>query len=710
MSLLPSRRALGAPLSCLLALCAPPLALAEDTVPEVVVTGNKDAPPEGRAEDGYRTSTGSFGVLGKTTLKEVPFSLNVTPGALIENSNAHTLGDALKTNPTATVLMAPSGYTSMTRMMVRGFTAADQSETRDGLVDRSFSFPPIENVDRIEVLNGFSGFLSGFSALGGAVNYVSKRPSDQPLYSVRSGFYGGGIAFGHADIGGPVPGTGDRLGYRLNAYHEYGSTFINGSNQKRTVVSNRMEYKIRDESRVWADAWHQEYKATGLQPYFALSAGVRVPDAFDATKQYGQSWTYNKAEKTVLGAGFDAKLNDTFTLRTGYRWGTMWRQYAYVGNTLNTNGTYTEKYTTSPRQNEVTHSAYALLDATFDTWGIGHTVTGGYTGTDYSYDRGDDVSVTLGSSTIASPAVYANPNRRVGGTNTWQSNYLDNYLISDRIAVTDWLSVLAGITHAAVKQRAHGTGTAISTSNYRKTAYTPSAAVMVKPWADTTLYASYMEALVGGESTSVATAVNKNTVLDPSISRQYEIGAKTTLHGVDLSAALFRLDKVNSEIDPADNVFKQDGREVHQGIEFMASGRPLDNLTVGGGFTLMDARIEKAIANPALTGKIPVNVPKLQARLYAEYTLPWVPDVTLTGGVNYFGKRPVDARNTDYLDAATTVDAGLRYEPEVLGHKVSAALTVANVFDKRYWAYFRSGDGLLAGAPRVVSVSVKATW
>lgn len=683
-----------------------------EAVPEVVVRDQQDQ-PEGSAESGYRNTTGTVGPLGKQGLKDTPYSLNVTSGQLVENTNAHSLGEVLKTNPTATLLMSSAGYSSMARMMVRGFTAADQSEMRDGLVDRSFSYPPIENVERIEVLNGFSGFLYGFSALGGAVNYASKEPTPEPLASVAVGNYGGGINYAHADVGGPVTGTDGKLGYRFNAYREDGETYVEGSDQERSLVSARIHYNFTPDTRIWTDAWHQNYHATGLQTYFNLGTGVKVPDAsrFDARTQYGQDWTYNKAEKTLVGAGLDTKLSDVFSLRTGYRYGTMWRQYAYVGNTLtDAAGNYSQRYTITPRQQETTHSEYALLDTKVKTWDIGHIITTGYSGTDFQYNRGADVSSALGNSNIDSTVTYADPNLSAGGKNQWMKQYYDSYQASDRITLNDSWSALLGINHAVLKQMAWGPGAAISTSNYTAKKSTPSLALMYKPVPEISTYASYMEALVGGESTTSAAAVNRNQVLPPSVSEQYELGVKATLGGVDVNAALFRIDKVNSAIAPADNVFKQDGREIHQGLEVVASGKLTERLTVVGGFTVMDAHVEKATANTASEGKTPVNVPEEQARLYLEYALPFVPDLTLTGGANYFGQRPVNTLNTDYLDAATTFDLGLRYEPEVYGHKVNMNLTVSNLFDTAYWAYYRSGDGLLLGAPRVISFNLKGTW
>ncbi|NTV11981.1 MAG: TonB-dependent receptor plug domain-containing protein, partial [Zoogloea sp.] len=307
-----------------------------DTVelPEVRVSSSREQ-AEGSADSGYRNKSASAGPLGRIPLQDTPYSLNVTSGELFENRGAHTVSEALKTNPTVSTLMESGTYVSMSRVMIRGFTAADQGDLRDGLVDRSFSYVPLENVERIEVLNGLSSFLYGFAALGGTLNYVSKQPTAAPYASLALGQYGGGINYLHADLGGPVPGD-ERWGYRMNAYAEDGHTFVEGSSQSRSLLSALATFKAPRDTTLQADIWHQELEMKGLQNYINLASGIKVPsaDLFDATRQYGQDWSYNKAEKTLMGLGLESRLNDTFRLRTAYRYGEMWRDYQWVASTL----------------------------------------------------------------------------------------------------------------------------------------------------------------------------------------------------------------------------------------------------------------------------------------------------------------------------------------------------------------------------------------
>lgn len=689
-------------------------------LPSVQVTGKQES-SDGSVESGYRYDDASVGPLGKTPLRDTPYSIHVTSGELIRNRGAHTQYDALKTNPAVSSLMSSFGYSSMSRVMIRGFSASDQNDMRDGLVDRSFTVIPFENVERVEVMNGMSGFLYGFSTPGGAVNYITKQPPEKMYVSADTGFYAGKVFYGHVDVGGPISPTNDRLSFRINAALEGGETYLDDSNMYRNFVSAIVKYKLGESTTIWADFWNQYFTQDGIQSYFSVDpgAGIGVPSAsdFSARKQYGQSWTYNHARKTVGGVGFESKLNDTFTLRSAFRYGDMWREYRYVTNALTTTpGVYTESATASPRSYETTRSAYALMDATFDTWSFSHKLTFGYSGTGFVFKRGKDVTQTLGTSNINAISAFFEPAVALGSSNLCYREDMDNFILGDRIDLTEKISVLAGVTYAMYNLNTNSDtwGGPVGGSHQFQTAFTPTLALMYKPWKTVTTYASYMEGLAGGgiaPTTYGGKAVlNAGEVMKPSISRQYEVGAKATFGKLDLGAALFYIDKVNEFTDSNTLTYKQDGREVHKGVEVNATGRLTDNLSLTGGFTFMDARMEKT--NSAATeGKVPVNVPDKQARLYMEYNLPFAKEVTVAAGVFHNGKRYVDTQNISYLSESTTFDAGLRYEPKVLGHDVCVNLNVKNIFDTSYWSYYSKGNGgLFLGEPRTVTLSLKATW
>ena len=681
-----------------------------DAVENVVVTGKYL--PNGSAESGYRQDKASLGPLGTASFLDTPYSLNVTSGELIENTAATTLMDALKTNPTVAVQQASGWYASMTGIQVRGFSRAEAT-MRDGLIDRAFTFVPIENVDRIETLSGFSGFLYGFAGSAGSVNMVSKRPTENTMLNFRTGVYARAIGFAHIDTGGPLTDVAPGLGHRLNAYYENGESMYKDGLQKRTFLSERVEYTPLKDVTLWGDAWFQEYGQRGLATALNPSTKTGVPDAvlFDPSRNYGQNWTRNISHELLLGTGLDAKLSDIFGLRFGYRYCQEQRDYNYIQEDLiDAAGNYTEKYYRAPRQHETTHSAYALIDAHLATWGVTHDITAGYSSTNYAFSKGIDVGVVLGTSNIFAPVYFADPQLIPGGKTQTADQFYYNLLIGDHIVFSDAVSLLAGVNYASLRQYTYSYVTGAKTSVYSLHKATPSVSLIYKPLSNLSAYVSYIESVAGGESTSSTTAVNANQVLPPSTSTQYEIGTKATLHNVMLSIALFRINKVNAEIDPRDNIFKQDGREIHQGAEFTITGKLLDHLTAVGGFTWLDARVEKATANTATEGKTPVNVPERQARAFLEYELPFLDQLFVSVGANYSGKRPVDVYNTNYMKGATTYDAGIRYSLDLNDHKLTFNLVASNIANTAYWSYYSNGTGLMLGAPRNISFSVKGDW
>ncbi|OGS37545.1 MAG: hypothetical protein A2293_11405 [Elusimicrobia bacterium RIFOXYB2_FULL_49_7] len=693
----------------------------------------KQVEKEGSAKSGYRHKSAQVGPLGNIPLKEIPYSINVTSGELIENRAAHTPQEALKTNPTVANLMQSNQYSGMSRVMIRGFNASDQSELRDGLSDRSFCYAPMEQVERIEVMNGMSGFLYGFSSLGGTVNYISKQPVDQRLANFSIGQYNNGLNFVQADLGGPLSkDSAKALTYRALAFREDGNTFIDDGKQQRTLLYGAMNYRLSDKTTLQTNIWRQNHYVTGLTTLFAVDPleNIPIPDAFDPSVQYGQSWTYNKSEKTVLGLAMNSEISPALTVRAAYRYGDMWRQYKYIAAKLiDSKGTYREQLIESPRQGEFTHSAYALADTKFKTAFLHHSVTFGYQGSAFYYSRGDDKKTWVAeTSHVDNPMHFNDTALGILGTNTWQSQNQDNILIGDRIDLKGFFSIFAGVNYAEIRQKARSTATsaAISTSNFIQGKFSPSLALTYKPASFVSTYVSYMQGLEAGGIAPV-TALNKNEILKPFASEQYEFGGKATLLGLDINVALFRLTKTNQYLDLRDNIYKQDGKQQHQGIEITVSGKLTNNLTLIGGGTILDAEILKANndISKTLEGKIPENIPASQASANLEYALPWIPFLTLHAGIHFTGERQALLYDTTSTDTSSnpskvigyvnfpiasyiTVNTGLRFEPMIAGVKTTFSLTVSNLANEHYWSYYRSAsEGLCLGLPRIISLSAK---
>jgi len=694
---------------------APPQSDTASTATEEIIV---NAPRRG-SRAGTVTQVGPFANL---PLQDAPYSINITGGALIENRGAHTVSDALLTNPAVATLQESNTLSSQSLVMIRGFAAGNQGDLRDGLVTRSFTQVPLENVARVEVLNGLSSFLYGFGAVGGTINYVSKQPSDTPRAEFTVGDYGGGINYGQIGLTGPLEPDKQLTG-RIDLYREDGDTNIDHGTQNRTFGALALSYRLAPETVLKLDYLHQDYTLAGLATYFApfyLNGIAQIPSAIDPTRQYGQPYTHNQSEEDLAGAGIETRLDDTFKLRVAYRYGEMWRRFNYVDARFTSlPGVYREVFTDTPEQYQTTHSGYALIDADFETGSVHHTLTFGYTGAAYDFQLGIDRHKILGLSMVADPVDYAPPfHVPLNADTTTQSQEMDNFLVGDRIVFDPQWSALIGVNYARLIQGGSGPYAGISRAVFSESLPSPGASLVYKPLPELSLYVTYMQGLVEGATAPTFVAVgnvirpvkNANEILAPGVADQYEVGAKGIWGRVFLTGALFRIEKVNDEVDATDLTYKDDGLEVHEGFEFTATGKLTDRLTAIGGFTIMRARIESASREPQTDGKIPLNVPERQGRAYLEYQIPWTDGLIGSLGVNYFGSRPVDNLDTAFLPAATTVDLGARYHTVLFGQDMTLNVHVSNLFDTAYWSYFRLGDGMLLAAPRTVSAFAKVAF
>ena len=172
-----------------------------------------------------------------------------------------------------------------------------------------------------------------------------------------------------------------------------------------------------------------------------------------------------------------------------------------------------------------------------------------------------------------------------------------------------------------------------------------------------------------------------------------------------LSSALFRIEKGLQYYDvtnPQSPRFVQDGKQVHQGIEFTAIGMLTDNLSVLGGFTWLDAEVKEQKQQPQLEGKEPADVAEQLYKLRAEYNVPQLRNLSLSAAAIYTGSSYGDLLNTDKVPAYTLYDVGARYIVDVGGLLTTLRLDLQNLTNKHYWNGF---NGTRIGDPRTLLLS-----
>nr|WED69551.1 TonB-dependent receptor [Pectobacterium colocasium] len=186
---------------------------------------------------------------------------------------------------------------------------------------------------------------------------------------------------------------------------------------------------------------------------------------------------------------------------------------------------------------------------------------------------------------------------------------------------------------------------------------------------------------------------------------------------VNLHAAVFRLERPFAYVDPADNVFKEQGKQVNTGLELMADGEVFSGLHVYGGMTLLDPKLTDT-GIEATTNKRVVGVPKFQANLLTEYSHPSYPNMVYIANLHYTGKRVANNTNTAWVDSYMTLDLGTRYGFKLYDKPAAFRVSLNNVTNEHYWSslfpYRQNGENrgssAFVGDPREIRASLTVDW
>jgi len=523
------------------------------------------------------------------------------------------------------------------------------------------------------------------------------------------GTAGGGSVYAHGDFSGPI-GSQGRLAYRLNILDQGGETSVNGLDVTRRFASGTVDFHIMDNLLLEINALTGYYEAESCTPNWFFSGVTRIPSAPDNSYAWAPSNSYNSVESNRIRGTLNYGISDVFTFRTAYLYSDNLRKLLGSVDYITGPETYYMRFQ-GYGFSYIDQGGYAYLDAKFNTLGISHTLTMGVNHTDEiqnEWNATTKLPANVTNLSLSDPDSASNfyfPAIRIMDYGTASTRlYLDkwtgnnNYLIGDSIKFNDKWSALAGVNDAAVDVvNVTNSG---SRTGYNTSAFTPTGSLLFKPMPWMTLYATYIESLEQGVVVA-QTYKNAGEVLPPLRDRQYEIGSKAEIGKMLLTLAVFQIDKANQYSDDGTvyGTYVQNGREVHNGVEFTASGKATEDLTLFGGATYLDATVKKT-NTPSLEGKEPVDVAKLSAKAYAEYNLPFFRELTLTGGVYYTGPSYADALNTLQLPGYATGDVGARYTTQVFGKETIYRLSVTNVLNKNYWL-----DSRQLGSPRTIMLN-----
>ncbi|HTN39656.1 MAG TPA: TonB-dependent receptor plug domain-containing protein, partial [Asticcacaulis sp.] len=158
--------------------------------------------------------------------QKVPTAISVASGTALERNEIRSAADVVRFIPNASAATTESR--SRPRWFIRGVGSNDPGANVVNPVgvyidevylnSPFFQAFPTFDIDRVEVLRGPQGTLYGKNTVGGAINYLSRKPT-----FTHSGYIRAGVGnFESSNIQGAISGPilGDKLAARLSVYKD----------------------------------------------------------------------------------------------------------------------------------------------------------------------------------------------------------------------------------------------------------------------------------------------------------------------------------------------------------------------------------------------------------------------------------------------------------------------------------------------------------
>ncbi len=659
----------------------------------------------GTGAPAYKTEAANIGPLGEKSVLDTPYAINVVPAELLENQQLKSVREAFR--------YMPSVQGENIRPQTRGLQAGVVQNTRiDGMNIAATTDYPIEQFDRIEVLNGLAGALYGPASPAGTFNYVLKRPTETPLRRFTLGYASQGSASVSADISDRF-GEDKRYGFRVNLLDEGGESYVDRSKLDRKLASLSFDVQLTSDTKLETNISRYHYTSKGLPGTFALNnATIVFPAAPDPKRVgYGQPFAGDDNVTETYSARIKHRLNQNWSLTAGVLKQSSDRASTVPTNTLTNNaGAYNVKVATTSFSLDEILSHTVALNGRVNTGSMTHDIVVSATGFEWDrYRPFQTGAITLGNSNLSNPTIFNQPvfsdfkNRYKAQTVRQQS-----VTVGDTLGLNEQWSIGLFASQSWIDQRGYNpNGTTVATSAYNDSGLSTNATVSYKPQKNMTVYASYADSLQQGDTSGT-------TTLAPYRSKQWELGYKLAFEKMGFSAALFRIERPFAFA--ANGVFAVQGEQRNQGLELMANGTLTRNLTLYGGLTYLDPRLLNT-SSPATSNKQIMGLSRIVSNILLDYRVAMVPGLGLSLNVSHAGSRQGDNINSYKVDGYTVTDLGARYTTQLMGRPTTWRLAINNVMDKRYWANIvpsgqngytgtDNGTGTL-GAPRTIRASMQ---
>lgn len=691
----------------------------ETALPAITVTGHLDT---ATTEDTGSYTTGETAAATRLplSLRETPQSITVITRQRMNDQQLNSVQDVLDNTTGVASYQTDSERTSF---YSRGFLINniqyDGIPTVVGDIINGSGIGSLDTAfyDRVEVVRGASGLLTGTGNPSAAINLVRKRPTRDFSAAASLGAGSWDTYRGMGDISTPLT-EDDRIRARLVGTYQDGHSYLDGYKPERKSFYGIIEADLTPDTTMSLGFDYQDItpKGTtwgGLPLWFSDGTQAKYP----RSKNYAQNWSHwDNTQKTAF-AEIEHRFDNGWKLRAvanQYRTdfdaellGLIGQPDRATGLGFFPSGAYPVALASKGHSRQNTFDVMA--SGPFELLGRQHDLVMGATSSRRTANQDDIAPFYVGIAPVnvykLSPAFPRPDFDAMARIPTRTRIKQTGAYSAARFSLTDPLKLIVGgrVSSYEIDDAVGG-----SSLHYKKSSeFTPYAGLIYDINKIYSTYVSY----TGIFNPQTDYRDSKGNVLTPSKGKTTEIGLKGAyMDGrFNASVALFET-KLDNAAQMVAGTYTPSGARAYQGangtksrgIELDLQGELARGWNIYAGMAHFTAQDGDGV-------RLNSQLPRTTAQLFTTYQLPgeWS-KLTLGGGVKWqsrFYKAPntgISSLGGEQSSYALVSLMG-RY---FITKQTNVAVNVNNVFDKKYALQKGDFDTVGYGAPRNVMVTL----